>query len=609
MTLVGTLAPGGNDMLLIRQYLPRAHTGTTAMRPHHALPILFALSALGAAPADEFVPVTDATLANPDPADWLMVSRTYDEQRFSPLDQINKSNVQNLRLAWARGLPNGTQESTPIVYRGVMYLFAPGATIQAVDATNGDLLWEYKRNYPRPGQGQAAREKSLAIWQDMIYFAAPDGFLVAIDARTGKQRWESKLDNGGQQAGGILAADGKIISNRTCQQAKRENCFIAANDARTGQLLWKFYTTAAPGELGGDTWGNMPVDQRAAGPWGQVGSYDPKKKTLYWSVANPNPYTRLTRHGAADAVSISAPADLFSNSTVALDVNTGKLNWYYQELPGDDWDADHNHERILIHTKVSPDPKQVRWINPAIKPGSEHDIVLTTAEGGGMFAVEQATGQFLWSRPFPFDDPNINMNFIDVKTGITRANPDKLFKKDGDHIIGCYHNTRAIMQTAYDPQNNSLYVPFHDQCLSMTADVESPTGWGPREGILRPGADPQKYMKIGKIDVATGEMKVIYSQAAGTNGSALVTAGGLVFFGDLNRRFRALDADSGKVLWEQVVGGMVMTSTISYAVNGKQYVMIFTGQGQSLTTGPLRVTGKLMPASVNSSGIYVFALP
>ncbi len=579
------------------------------MRTRHALAILLALSALGAAPAGNFIPVTDATLAHPDPADWLMVSRTYDEQRFSPLDQINRGNAGQLRLAWARGLPNGTQESTPIVYRGVMYLFAPGASIQAVDATNGDLIWDYKRQYPRGVSGTAAREQSLAIWQDMIYFAAPDGFMVAIDARTGKQRWESKLDNGGQQAGGILVADGKVISNRTCEQAKRENCFIAANDARDGKLLWKFYTTAAPGELGGDTWGNMPVGQRAAGPWGQAGSYDPQRKTLYWSVANPNPYTRLTRQGAADAVSISAPADLFSNSTVALDVNTGKLAWYYQELPGDDWDADHNHERILIHTRVTPDPKFVRWINPAIKPGSEHDIVLTTAEGGGMFAVEQATGQFLWSRPFPFDDPNINMNFIDVKSGITRANPDKLFRKDGDHIIGCYHNTRAIMQTAYDPQNNSLYVPVHDQCLSMTADVESPTGWGPREGILRPGADPAKYMNIGKINVETGEMKVIYSQAAGTNGSALVTAGGLVFFGDLNRRFRALDADSGKVLWEQVVGGMVMTSTITYAVNGKQYVMIFTGQGQSLTTGPLRVTGKLMAPPVTSSGIYAFALP
>ena len=555
-------------------------------------------------------PVTDAVLANPDPADWLMVSRTYDEQRFSPLNQINKNNVAQLRMAWSRGLPSGTQESTPIVYKGVMYLFAPGATIQAVNATNGDLLWEYARTYPQGVRGGQAREKSIAIYDDMVFFAAPDGFLVGIDAKTGKERWATKLDNGGQQAGGLLVADGKVISNRTCQQAKRENCFIAANDAKTGKLVWKFFTTAAPGELGGDTWGSVPLDQRAAGPWGQVGSYDPKRKTLYWSVANPNPYTRLTRHGSAtDDVGLTAPVDLFSNSTVALDVETGKLQWYYQELPGDDWDADHNHERILIHTKVSPDPKAVKWINPAVVPGSEHDIILTAAEGGGMFALEQATGQFLWARPFPFDDPNVNMDFIDVKTGLTRVNGSKLFKKDGDKIIGCYHNTRAIMQTAYNPQNNSLYVPFHDQCLSMTANVESPTGYGPRNGVMRPGIDPNKYMNIGKVNVSTGEMKVIYSQAAGTNGSALVTAGGLLFFGDLNRRFRALDAEDGKVLWEGVVGGMVVTSTITYAVNGKQYVMLFTGEGQSLTGNVLALTKNAMPPAVHSSGIYVFALP
>jgi alcohol dehydrogenase (cytochrome c) len=569
------------------------------------------IASLNADAADSaFVPVTDAMLNNPSPDDWLMVSRTYNEQRFSPLAQINKGNVGQLRMAWARSLPTGTQESTPIVYRGVMYLFAPGATIQAVDATNGDLIWEYRRDYPANVRPVAAREKSLAIYQDMIYFAAPDGFLVAIDATTGKQRWETKLDNGGQQAGGLLVADGKVISNRTCQQSKRENCFIAANDAKTGKLLWKFFTTAAPGELGGDTWGNVPLDQRAAGPWGQVGSYDPKVKTLYWSVANPNPYTRLTRQGAPDAVSLTAPANLFSNSTVALDVDTGKLKWYYQELPGDDWDADHNHERLLIRTRVAPDPKHVKWINPALKPGEEHDIVLTAAEGGGMFALEQATGQFLWARPFPYDDPNLNMNSIDVKTGRTQINYDKVFKKDGDRIIGCYHNTRAIMQTSYDPQTNSLYVPFHDQCLQMQADVESPTGYGPRNGIIRPGADPQKYMNIAKVNVATGEMKVIYSQPQGTNGSLLTTAGGLVFFGDLNRRVRALDAEDGKVLWQSIVGGMVVTSTVTYAVNGKQYVMLFTGEGQSLTANVLALTTKVMAPPVhNASGIYVFALP
>jgi PQQ-dependent dehydrogenase (methanol/ethanol family) len=560
--------------------------------------------------AQAFVPVTQSMLANPDPADWLMINRTFDEQRFSPLDQINKANVGQLRMAWSRGLPNGTQESTPIVYRGVMYLYAPGASIQAVDATNGDLIWEYVRNYPRELSPTAARNKSLGIYEDMIYFAAPDGFLVALDAKTGKLRWETKVDNGGQTAGGLLVADGKVISNRTCEQGKRENCFIAAHDAKTGREAWKFYVTAAPGEPGGDTWADMPVEQRAAGPWGLPGSYDPTRKVLYWGIANPNPYTRLTRHGSADAVSLTAPANLYSNSTVALDVETGKLLWYYQELPGDDWDADHNHERILVHSRVSPDPRHVKWISSALAPDRERDIIVTVAEGGGMFALEQATGEFLWARPFPYDDPNINMNGIDLKTGQTRVNYDKLFKKDGDHIIGCYHNTRGLWAIAYNPRKNALYVPFQDQCLSMTANTKTPAGWGPREGIIRPGSDPKKYMNLARIDVATGELRVLYSQPQASSGSALVTAGDLVFWGDQNRRLRAFDADDGNVLWEAVVAGMVMNSTISYAVNGKQYVMVFTGEGQSVSAGPLGLTKDTMPPAVRRhNSIFAFALP
>jgi alcohol dehydrogenase (cytochrome c) len=365
--------------------------------------------------------------------------------------------------------------------------------------------------------------------------------------------------------------------------------------------VWKFYVTAAPGEPGGDTWANMPVEQRAAGPWGLPGSYDPVRKVLYWGIANPNPYTRLTRHGSADAVSLTAPANLYSNSTVALDVTTGKLLWYYQELPGDDWDADHNHERILVHTRVSPDPKQVKWISSALAPDQERDIVITVAEGGGMFALELATGEFLWARPFPYDDPNINMNGIDLKTGQTRVNYDKLFKKDGDHIIGCYHNTRGLWAIAYDPRKNALFVPFQDQCLSMTANSKNPVGWGPRAGIIRPGSDPSKYMNLARIDVATGALRVLYSQPQASAGSALVTAGDLVFWGDQNRRLRAFDADDGKVLWEGIVAGMVMNSTISYAVNGKQYVMVFTGEGQSVTAGPLGLTKDTMPPAVHGT--------
>ena len=557
-----------------------------------------------------FVPVTQAMQANPDPADWLHISRTYDQHRFSPLSQINKGNVARLRMAWSRGLPEGTQESTPIVYRGVMYVIAPGASIQALDATNGDLVWEYQRDYPSSVRRTAARSKSLGIYEDMIYFGAPDGFLLALDAQTGELRWETKVDAGQITSGGLLVADGKVISNRTCQRGQREFCFIAAHDAGTGKEVWKFYVTAAPGEPGGDSWGDLPADQRSASTWGLPGSYDPVRKVVYYGVANPTPYTRYSRHGRYGAVSDVAPSELYSNSTVALDVETGKLVWYFQELPGDDWDADHNQERILIRTRVSPDPRFVKWINPALTPGTEQDVVITVAEGGGMFAVARETGQFLWARPFPFDDPNLNMSVVDVTTGQTGVNPDKLFKEDGDTILGCYHNTRSLWQIAYHPGENALYVPFHDQCLSMEAVNDSSAGFGRRTGVMRPGSDPNKYMGMAKIDVSTGEMRVIYSQAQPTNGSALTTAGDVVFFGDLNRRLRALDAADGTVLWETVIGGTIVNSTISYAVDGKQYVMVYTGQGQSVTRGPLGLTADTMPPAVDGhNAIYVFALP
>ena len=563
------------------------------------------------AQVQNFAPVTEQVLANPDPADWLMISRTFDQHRFSPLNQINKGNVGQLRMAWTRGLPAGTQESTPIVYRGVMYMNVPGGNVQAVNATNGDLIWEYVREYPKNVNPQLGRHKNLGIFEDMIYFGAPDGFLVALDATTGKVRWETKIDEGGITAGGILVADGKVLTNRTCiRQPRREFCFIAAHDARTGKEVWRFHTAAGSNEPGGDTWANMPDEQRAASPWGLPGSYDPKRRVTYWGVANPDPYTRLRRHGSHDAVSFSAPANLYSNSTVALDIATGKLVWYYQELPGDDWDADHNQERLLIRTLVNPDARHVKWRATDLPRNQEREVVVTVGEGGGLFVVERDKGKFLWAHPFPYDNPDINMNEINPETGQTHIAVDKLFKKDGDKILGCFHNTRSLWSIAYHPKKNALIVPFQDQCLSMTANEKSKSGWGPRVGVMRPGIDPNKFMNLARIDLATGEMKVLYSQPQSSQASALVTDGDLVFWGDANRRFRAFDVDSGKVLWETIVGGIVMTSTITYAVNGKQYVAILTGEGQSVTAGPLGLTRKSMPPAVRGhNSVVVFALP
>lgn len=562
---------------------------------------------------DEFRPISEEMMQDPDPSDWLMINRTYDQQRFSPLEQIDRDNVAQLGLAWSRGLPAGTQETTPIVYDGVMYLAQPGASVLAVDATTGDELWSYRRRIPDAavefvGRPESARTKNIAIFDDMVYYPAPDGFIVALDARTGDVRWETRVfepETGTQHTGGVLVADGKVITNRTCRE--RVGCFIAAHDARTGEELWKFYNTAGPETRDGDSWGDVPTEQRAASSWGLPGSYDPERRLTYWGIANPSPYTRLTRHGAADGTAITAPADLYSNSTVALDIDTGELAWYYQHLPGDDWDLDHPHERTVLSTRLEPDPDLVKWINPSIEPGEERDVVASVGEAGGLWLIDRATGQFLWAIPFPYDVPEFFISDINVETGRTTINYDRVFKQDGDRTLVCFHNTRSFWSTAYDPTRNALYIPYHDACLDMTANASSPSGFGPRSGILRPGVSPDEYAAIAKVDLATGRVERIHAQAAPGNGSALVTAGDLLFWGDLERRFNAFDADTGEILWTAVVGGIVQTSTISYAVDGRQYVAVMTGNAQSGTATPTAI-GRVRTVQGHNE-IYAFALP
>jgi alcohol dehydrogenase (cytochrome c) len=576
--------------------------------------LLGAFTTVACAQSSDFTPVTREMLANPSPNDWLMINRTYDEQRFSPLDQINRDNVGQLQMAWSRGMPAGTNETVPIVYRGVMYTVSPGAGVMALDATNGDLIWQYLREYPKDmtdfiGAPTAARSKGIAIFADMVFFEAPDGVLVALDARTGKVRWENKVQDYKeltQHTSAPIVVEGKVITGRTCET--RQGCFIGAYDAMTGKEVWKFYNTPAAAEPGGGSWGNTPDEQRVASSWGLPGSYDPVRKTLYWAVANPKPYTRMKRHGGdAGGTAQAAPADLYSNSTLALDIETGKLVWYYQHLPGDDWDLDHIHERTLLRTTISPDPAAVKWINPNIPRGEERDVVASVGEAGGIWLLDRATGQFLWAMPFPYDVPQFHLSGIDVDTGRTHINWNSVMKKDGDRILVCFHNTRGYWSTAYHPGKHALYIPYHDACLDMTANEKNPQGWGPRRAVMRPGIDPKTYSAIAKVDLSTGKIERIHSQADPGNGSALVTAGDLLFWGDTNRRFRAFDADTGKILWEAILGGVIQMSTISYAVDGRQYVAVMTGDGQSATANPIQVARTKTVRGHNE--IYVFALP
>jgi alcohol dehydrogenase (cytochrome c) len=557
-------------------------------------------------------PVTDAMLRNPDPADWLMYSRTYDAQRFSPLSEINRDTVDSLALAWSKPLGSGQLEIIPIVYRGVMYLTTPGnrdggSRVVALDATTGETLWEYV-----PPNIASSRIKALAIYGDLIYYTAPapsgePNPLIALDAATGAVRWQTSVSAETHTAG-ALVVEGKVISGRACNLA-RSSCYLAAHDARTGQEAWRFYTSPGAGEPGDESWGGAPVDERRAATWGLPGSYDPARRMLYWGIANPMPNTRSDRHGCnVDAIPRHAPADLYSNSTVALNPDTGKLLWYYQHLPGDDWDMDVAHEKTLIRTVVEPDPRHVKWINPNVPRGVERDVAITVAEGGGIWVNDRETGQFLWAMPFPYETPHSTIKTIDVETGVVHLNDDVILTEPGQTKLICYWNTRSFWPTAYSPRTNSLYVPYIDHCLTMTRAGLN----GERErrtSGLRPGANPEKLAGIAKIDMRTGEIRRIYETSLAGNGAMLATAGDLVFGGDIGQVLRAFDAESGEILWEsEPLGATVQTSTITYAVDGKQYVAVVNAESLMGARTLAAAAGETLPEH-RANAINVFALP
>jgi alcohol dehydrogenase (cytochrome c) len=563
-------------------------------------PGAFMLGPLPHGTVQNYKPVTDEMLLNPSPDDWLQFSRTYDAWRYSPLKQINKKNVASLHIAWVKGLPAGTTETIPLVHDGIIYTIAPGSDVMAIDGTNGDAIWEYHRTYKNPQLGSTERTKALAIYKDMIYYTAPDGYVVALDATTGKVRWETyKTDT--QNTSGAIIVQGKVISGGTCGKG-RESCFIEADNADTGEKIWRFYNVAGPDDPGYASWHGADNSNFTASTWGLPGNYDPIRKTIYWGIANPSPYERLARHGGdPDGVSRTAPADLYSNCTIALDPETGKLKWYYQHLPADDWDTDHTHERTLVTTTYNPDPKAVKWYNTTVPRGSKHDVAAMVGESGIMFVLDRENGQFLWAEPVPVDAPNLAISNIDPKTGATTINYDVVMKKPGDRHVICYWNGRSYWPTAYDPETNSLYTSYVDNCLDMTGTSTS----GNRHGVLREGSDINAISGLAKINLSTGEMLKFDVQNAPGTGALLATAGGLVFHGDINRRFRAFDAATGKKLWESILGGPISVSTVTYAVNGKQYIMVITGDNLAEPTLS-RQSGVNLVAGHNA--IYTFAL-
>jgi len=563
-----------------------------------------------------FTPVTDEMLLNPDPSDWLMMHRTYDFKGYSPLDQINRSNVDRLQLAWMRAMDSGRQEMRPLVYDGVMYITHPGDHLQALDATTGDLIWDYQRDLPedvRRYRIAGSRSRNLAIYSDKIYHLTWDAHLIAVDARTGEMVWESQIGDyrdGITHSSGAVVIKGMVMSGRTCSTSTTGvRCFIAAHDAQTGKELWRTHTTPAEGEPGSETWGDVPTEKRIhVSPWGTPASYDPELDLVYWSVANPAPYPRIIRRGSWD-VGDHTPCELYSNSTLALDADTGKIQWYYQYLPCDEWDQDFVYERTLINTVVDPDPEAVKWVNPKIIGNTrERKVVVTMGEPGGLFVNDRETGEFLWAHPVPFDSTEkFVIRDIDVTTGAVYINMNLVAREPGQTVVVCGHSVKSWWAWSYSPLTQLLYIPINRACLQQTANANTVDGVGPRFTIRDPTVPENgDNMEVRAINISTGREAWRFSQRAPNAGSALATGGNLVFFGDLNRRLHALDAETGKVLWETILGSQISGSAVSYAVGGRQYLAVPVG---GLGNGKLETYSPELEAPLGNNMIVVFALP
>ena len=552
--------------------------------------------------AGRFVPVTDAILQKPSPSDWLMWRRTLDGWGYSPLNQIKRNNVAQLRMVWTRGMaPGSTQESTPLVYDGVMYLPNSGDYIQALDAKTGDLIWDYQRQLAEGARRD--RNRNIAIYGNTIIDTSIDNYVYALDAETGKLVWETQILDPRKPANassGPIIADGKVISGRQCQPgAGHEGCIITAHDAKTGKELWRTSTIPKPGEPGDETWGGVPMEQRwHVGTW-MVPSYDPELNLIYigTSVTIPAPKFILGGNGNKH---------LYHNSTLALNAGTGKIVWYYQHIV-DHWDLDHPFERILVDTALAPNAREVLWINPRLRPGERRKVVTgIPGKTGVVYTLDRQSGEFLWARPTVVQNV---ISGIDPNTGAVTVNEETLFTRINQSIVVCPGSTggKNWPAGAYSPLTNMMYFPLQNLCqtATTTTDQRDPSKVYGINMVqqLAPGSD--KVGTVWAISVETGQAAWKYEQRAGTL-SLVTTGGGLVFGGDDNGRFRAFDDKTGKVLWETNLGSPVSGFPVTFAVNGKQYVAVTTGTSL-VASSALRLTPELRPS--NAANVFVFALP
>ena len=527
--------------------------------------------------------------AKSEPQNWATYFGTYDAWRYSSLDQINANNVKNLTSVWAiqTGKIDGGLNATPLVVDGIMYLIASEDRVFALNAETGERLWSYDYKIPRDLAVPYGKfNRGLAVGYGMVYFGTMDNHVVALDARTGRETWNVEVEEvqkcGCNITGAPILVKDKVVVGSTGGDSAHRG-YITAFYAKTGRLAWRFFTIPGPGEPGNDTWGPGDMWKFGGGSTWLTGSFDPELNLIYWGIGNPSSdFNNTLRPGA----------NLYTDCIVALDADSGKLKWYYQEIPGDSWDFDSAYECVLLDVESN---------------GRVQKLLVHPNKSGYTWVLDRTTGKFL--KAWPYVDTINWIKGIDKDGNLIGRNEPRVGKPA--FVCPNWGGGRSWNHSAYSPKTGWIYNPGIEWCADLTSFSQ-----GPKEGrgftngsvLVKPPPGGKITTHLDAFDPVTGEKKWTIPTKYPIISCLLATGGGLVFTGDVEGRFFALDARSGNLLWSFNTGSGLRGGPITYSVHGRQYVAAPSGLG-SLFVGGMQATWPETAGLPSGSAVFVFALP